>query len=176
MQQWNYRIYALVGFLSVAVVTFLVWLVYFKNGVAMTHSLAFLPALNAGMNAAATLSIITGIVAIKAGNKVKHGISMAAATFFSTLFFIGYTIHHYAHGDSHFVGNGVIKVVYLLILVSHIVLSAIVVPLILTTLAFAITRQFEFHKKIARYTYPVWLYVSVTGVIIFLFLKASGSI
>lgn len=176
MDRWNSRIYSGVSVLSLLIVSFLVWLVYLRNGIPESNGLLFLPEFNAGMNGIATIAIVTGILAIKSGKKVKHAISMASATFASALFFIGYTIHHYLSGDTKFVGHGISKLVYLMILASHIALSAAVVPMILLTLIFAGTRQFERHKKIAVYTYPVWLYVSVTGVVVYLFLKLSGSI
>jgi putative membrane protein len=93
----------------------------------------------------------------------------------STLFLVGYVVYHIYHGDSRFPGQGWIRPVYFTILISHIVLSAAALPLVLTTFYLALTRRLEAHKKAARITYPIWLYVSVTGVTIFFLLRAYSS-
>ena len=97
---------------------------------------------------------------------------MLGAVVFSVLFLTSYIVYHHFHGDTPFPGQGFIRPVYFVILISHIGLSIIALPMVLTTLYYAGTRQFQTHRKIARYTLPIWLYVSVTGVAVFLFLKA----
>ena len=89
----------------------------------------------------------------------------------STLFFISYVVYHTFHGDTKFAGVGAIRPVYFLILISHILLSAVVVPMILTSLYLALSGKFLIHRRVARFTFPVWLYVSATGVAIFVMLK-----
>ena len=96
---------------------------------------------------------------------------MFSATFTSALFLVSYITYHHFHGDTKFVAVGTIRPIYFGILISHILLSAIQVPLILSTLYLALTRKFVKHKKIARITFPIWLYVSVTGVVIFIMLS-----
>jgi putative membrane protein len=96
---------------------------------------------------------------------------MYAATITSALFLLGYISYHHFHGDTKFIATGAIRPLYFGVLISHILLSATQVPLILSTLYFALTQQFVKHKKTAKITFPIWLYVSVTGVIIFIFLK-----
>jgi len=81
-------------------------------------------------------------------------------------------VHHHFHGDTPFPGQGFIRPIYFAILISHIDLSVIALPMVLTTLYYAATAQYQTHRKIARYTFPIWLYVSVTGVAVFLFLQA----
>jgi putative membrane protein len=96
---------------------------------------------------------------------------MVAALVSSALFLITYVIYHNAHGDTPFQGAGFIRPIYLVILISHIFLTTVSLPLILVTFFFALMSKFDLHKKIARITLPAWLYVSVTGVVIFLLLK-----
>ena len=97
--------------------------------------------------------------------------SMITAFAASSLFLIGYIIHHTVHGDTRFLTEGWLRPVYFFILVSHIILSIAVLPLVLTTFYFAACRRWSAHKALARWTYPIWLYVSVTGILVFLFLR-----
>jgi len=96
---------------------------------------------------------------------------MILATFSSALFLISYLLYHYYHGDTKFPGQGIIRPVYFFILITHIITSILVVPLIFTTLFFAASKRFEKHRRIARWTYPIWLYVSITGILVYLLLK-----
>jgi putative membrane protein len=97
---------------------------------------------------------------------------MLSAVGFSALFFIGYVVYHNFHGDTPFPGQGTIRPIYFFILISHIVLSIVILPLVLSTLYYAVRQQFTTHRKIARYTLPLWLYVSITGVGVFFMLQA----
>jgi putative membrane protein len=96
---------------------------------------------------------------------------MILATVSSALFLVGYLLYHYYHGDTKFPGEGVIRPIYFFILITHIITSIVVVPLVFLTLFFAITKRFAKHRKIAAWTYPVWLYVSVTGILVYYLLK-----
>ncbi len=96
---------------------------------------------------------------------------MLSALAFSALFFTGYVVYHSAHGDTKFLATGVIRTVYFTILISHIVLTMACLPAILLTVFFALTSRFDRHRRIARYALPIWLYVSVTGVLIFAMLR-----
>jgi putative membrane protein len=157
---------------SGAVFLFLLWLVYFKHRVDYTSDLiSSLPALNAFFNGLSTLLLLTGLRAIKRGRVRVHQRFMISAFISSSLFLLGYVTYHNFHGDTRFNGIGIIRPLYFTILISHIMLSAVVVPMILSSLYFALSGRFEVHKRIARFTFPVWLYVSITGVLIFLFLK-----
>ena len=93
----------------------------------------------------------------------------------STLFLVGYLVYHYVHGDTKYPGTGPIRTVYLSMLVSHIALSAVALPLTLTSFFFALRRNFASHRKVVKYALPIWLYVSVTGVLIFFFLRDAAS-
>jgi putative membrane protein len=97
---------------------------------------------------------------------------MLSAFGFSSLFLVSYIVNHALHGDTRFPGHGTIRTVYLSILASHIFLSVVALPLVLITFFFSLTGRFPTHKRIARFTFPIWLYVSVTGVIVFALLQA----
>jgi putative membrane protein len=127
-----------------------------------------LPAINAFFNLLSTICLLTGFAFIKKKNVEAHKKCMISALIFSAIFLTGYLIYHYHHGSTKFPDLGWIKTVYLLILFPHIILAIVMVPMILITFYHAFKGNFEKHKKIARITFPIWLYVSVTGVIIYL--------
>lgn len=115
-----------------------------------------------------------GFVAIKKGHRERHKKLMLAAVGVAGTFLVSYIVYHHFHGDTRFGGQGWVRPVYFFVLISHIVMSMVAVPMVLTTLLFAATGRFERHRKLARFTFPVWLYVSVTGVAVYFFLKISG--
>lgn len=158
--------------LSLSALGFLIWLIYLRPGGAETHALAFLPAVNAALNATTAAFLIRGWFAIRAGNRLLHAFCQKAAFIVSALFLVCYVIYHSVHGDTPFPGQGAIRPVYFTILISHILLSMVVLPMILGTFFFALTSRFETHRKWARITLPIWLYVSLTGVAIFFLLRA----
>ena len=131
-----------------------------------------LPALNAIFNLISTLCLTFGYIAIKkkSRNEKMHKAFMVSALVFSAFFLTGYLIYHYHHGSTAFPDLGWIKTVYLLILFPHIILATLMVPMIAMTFYHALSNNFEKHKRIARITFPIWMYVSVTGVIIYLML------
>jgi uncharacterized membrane protein YozB (DUF420 family) len=126
-----------------------------------------LPALNATLNALSTALLVTGYVFIRRRDMRRHRACMLAALVTSALFLTSYLVYHAEVGSVPFKGQGTIRVVYLTILLTHIVLAAIILPLALITVWRAFARRFDRHRKIARWTLPVWLYVSVTGVVIY---------
>lgn len=157
---------------SLAIFIFLTWLIYFKPAAETSSGfVAYLPELNAFLNALTSVFLISGIIFIKNNRIDLHKKSMLSATATSAVFLISYITYHHFHGDSKFLGVGSIRYLYFFILVSHILLSAIQVPLILSTLYLAFTGRTEKHKKVAKITFPIWLYVSITGVLIFVFLR-----
>ena len=164
-----------IGAVSAVALAFLVWLIYFNEAQAFDPaSVAFLPAVNAALNACSAVCLSLGIVAIRRGAAARHKRLMLAAFAFSALFLVSYLVYHAAHGDTKFTGEGLVRPVYFFVLISHIVLSALALPMILTTFWFSLSGRFANHKKIARFTFPIWLYVSVTGVLIFVLLKLFG--
>lgn len=129
-----------------------------------------LPAVNAGLNATSAILLVTGYACIRQKRVTPHLICMASALVVSTLFLVSYVTYHAQVGSKPFEGRGWVRPVYFTILLTHTVLAAMIVPLALTTLYRAVHKQFDRHKRIARWTLPVWLYVSVTGVIIYFML------
>ena len=165
--------YGIIGFLSAAVIGFLFWLIYFKTGAEVNAQgwVSYLPATNAVFNTLTSIFLVTGYVAIKGNNIVFHKKLMLAATASSALFLVSYVTYHHFQGDTKFLATGMIRPIYFFILITHILLSIFQVPLILATLYLAFTKKFEKHKKVAKVTFPIWLYVSITGVLIFIILK-----
>lgn len=160
--------------LSAVAVSFLLWLLYMHQAPAQfAGKYVFLPALNAVLNGLAAIALCTGFYFIKAGNRRAHRASMLTAFGFSSLFLVSYIVNHALHGDTRFpTGHATIRGIYLSILASHIFLSIVALPLVLITFFFSLTGRFPMHKRIAPYTFPIWLYVSVTGVIVFVLLQA----
>jgi putative membrane protein len=152
---------------------FLFWLIYFHPpaDVSGTH-LAFLPALNAFLNALAAVALLVGFGFIRAGRVGPHRASMFTAFVFSSAFLAAYITNYALHGEMHFQGQGGVRAVYFPLLISHIILAVLGLPMILITFFLSLTGRFPTHKKLARWTFPVWLYVSVTGVIVYLMLAA----
>ena len=130
-------------------------------------SVSDLPALNAALNATAAVLLIVGYLAIRRGRISTHRACMIAAFAVSTLFLVSYLTYHAQVGSRRFPGTGSIRTVYLTILFTHTVLAALVPPLAIVTLWRALAGRFDRHVPIARWTLPIWLYVSVTGVIVY---------
>jgi putative membrane protein len=158
--------------LSAVIAATLIWLIYFKGRVEAPDWVSALPAANATFNSLSALCLVFGYVNIRRRNRVVHERFMWGATTFSGLFLISYITYHFFHGDTHFPGQGLIRPVYFFVLITHIGLSMVALPLILATLWYSVTGRFQFHRRIAKWTFPIWLYVSVTGVLVFFILKA----
>jgi uncharacterized membrane protein YozB (DUF420 family) len=133
-------------------------------------TLSDLPLLNASLNATASVLLVVGYVLIRRGRVRLHRASMIGAFVVSTLFLISYVIYHANIGSKPFPGRGPIRFVYFVILITHVILAAAVPPLALITLTRGLRARFDRHVAIARWTFPIWLYVSVTGVIIYVML------
>lgn len=133
-------------------------------------AIADLPALNATLNAIAATFLVTGYVLIRRGHVRQHRRAMIAAFATSTLFLISYLTYHAHAGSRPFPGQGPIRAVYFAILITHSVLAAVVPVLALITLSLGLRARFDRHVVIARWTLPIWLYVSVTGVLVYLML------
>ena len=129
-----------------------------------------LPALNAGLNALSGTLLGVGYAMIRRGRVRAHKVFMLAAVGVSTLFLVSYVVYHYHAGSTRFPGMGWVRTLYLSILVTHAVLAAAVIPLAAVTLVRAWREDFPSHRRIARWTLPIWFYVSVTGVIIYVML------
>ena len=129
-----------------------------------------LPALNAALNGLASVFLVTAYLLIRCGRRELHKKFMLAALVTSALFLGSYVTYHYHAGSRPFPGQGVIRVVYFAILIPHVLLAATILPLALITTTRGLRSQFDRHVRIARWTLPLWLYVSVTGVVIYLML------
>jgi uncharacterized membrane protein YozB (DUF420 family) len=136
----------------------------------MTEYISYLPHLNAILNATCALLLFSGYSFIRAGRVAAHRTCQMAAVVVSVIFLASYLTYHYHHGATRFAGAGLARPIYFTILISHTILAIVIVPLVGVTLYRALKADFVRHRKIARLTLPLWLYVSITGVIVYLML------
>lgn len=158
---------------SGAATAFLFWLIYVHPAAASSARYAFLPALNAVLNGLSAVSLLIGYTFIRARRIAAHRAAMIAAFAFSTLFLISYILHHYLHGDVFYPAHAAFRSLYLPLLASHILLAVVTLPLVLVTFFFSLSGRIPQHRKIARWTFPLWLYVSVTGVVTYAMLRLA---
>jgi len=159
--------------ISAAASLFLFWLIYIHPAAALSTQYAFLPALNAILNGLAATALLIGYTFIRARRIKAHRRAMITAFLFSTLFLISYIAHHALHGDVRYPAHAALRTVYLWLLTSHIILAIVALPMVLVTFFFSLTGRIPQHRKIARWTFPIWLYVSVTGVITYVMLRLA---
>ena len=160
--------------ISAAATLFLFWLIYLHPAAdAAGARFTFLPALNATFNGLSATALLIGFTFIRAKKIAAHRASMITAFVFSTLFLASYILHHALHGDVRYPPYAAWRGVYLPLLASHIVLATITLPMVLVTFFFSLTGRFPQHRRIARWTFPMWLYVSVTGVITYAMLRLA---
>ena len=126
-----------------------------------------LPAVNATLNSIAAVLLVSGYVLIRSGRVAQHRLCMLAAFATSTLFLVSYLVYHAQVGSQPYTGQGPIRAVYFTVLISHVILAALILPLALLTLRRGLRRDDARHVAIARWTLPIWLYVSVTGVVVY---------
>ena len=162
--RWVY-IVAVVLPLAVALLYFL------PKGGDASAAIRAIPKFNAMLNGSTFVVLVAGLVAIKSRKKVLHRTLMMGAAIMSALFLVGYVIYHGSVESAKFGGEGLIKGIYFVILITHIFLAATLAPMVLVTLRRAFKKDFIGHKKIAKWTYPVWLYVSLTGLIVYLMIS-----
>lgn len=165
------KAFTLIGLASAILLGFIFWLTYFHEHAAVPPGWASsLAHLNAFCNFSSACCLVTGYLHIRAGRQAAHKRMMLTAVAFTTGFLLSYTLQHHFVGDTKFGGQGAVKSLYLLILATHILLSMLITPLVMTLLFFALTGRLDRHKKLARWTFPAWLYVSITGVLVYLLL------
>jgi putative membrane protein len=133
--------------------------------------LTFLPPIYAGINGLTAIVLVLAVIAIKKGNRKLHEGLMKTCIGLSILFLGMYIAYHMTSNSTSFGGEGAIKVIYFFILISHILLSIAIIPLVLITYSRTLSEQFDKHKKIARITFPIWLYVAVSGVVVYLMIS-----
>jgi putative membrane protein len=160
-----------VSVLALAVLAYLLLIRHGSGGDAA--ALSFMPSVNAAFNGTSALLLVLGVRAIKQKRVARHQAFMLSAFASSAFFLVGYLAYHYVHGDTKYPGHGGMRAAYLVLLATHVILSIPVVPMCLAAFYFAFQRRFTTHKKITRVLFPIWLYVSVTGVIVFLMLRSA---
>ncbi|MEO6168882.1 MAG: DUF420 domain-containing protein [Chitinophagales bacterium] len=161
-----------IGIVSITIPLIVLLLFYIKPpDVKVGFDLRILPALNASLNFSTAVLLLTGFYFIKNKNIRSHRLCMITAFCFSALFLIFYVIYHALTEPALYGGQGMIRNIYFFILITHIVLAAAILPLILITLVRGLQAKFDRHRKIARWTFPLWLYVAVTGVVVYLMLS-----
>jgi putative membrane protein len=160
------RINIIIAVIS-AIVPVVVALLIYTPAFKISVDVSFLPTLNAALNSTVTVLLLTGFYFIRQKKRTAHKFCMLSAFSLSALFLISYLIYHSSTEETAFGGTGPIKIIYYFILITHIILAAIIMPLVLFTLSRALTERFDKHRKIARITLPLWLYVSVSGVVIY---------
>lgn len=163
----------MIAVVSISALAFLIWLIYLRGGAEYSQDsfVAYLPTLNVLFNICSIGFLFNAYVAIRNRNYRTHMRMMLAAFVCSSLFLVSYVVYHTFHGHTVFPGTGGIRIFYLTILFSHIVLSAVIVPMILGSFYLAFSGKYRLHKKLSRFTFPVWMYVSVTGVFIYIILN-----
>jgi putative membrane protein len=133
--------------------------------------LSFLPPIYASINGLTAIVLVLAVVAIKKGNRILHERLMKTSLVFSMLFLVMYIAYHMTSDPTPFGGEGGIKILYYVVLISHIILSVAIIPLVLITYVRTLSNQFDKHKKIAKITFPLWLYVAVSGVVVYLMIS-----
>jgi putative membrane protein len=157
---------------SVVVPLLVAWLLYGKRETGLDGTAGnwnFLPALNAGINGSVAILLLIGKFVIRQDRRQLHKRIMLSALGLSVLFLVSYILYHAQAGDVRYKGEGADRYFYLFILITHILLSIVVVPLALLAVYRGLKGQFESHKKVVKWTWPIWVYVSVTGVLVYLF-------
>jgi putative membrane protein len=167
------KFFALNAVVSAVAVALIGYLLLIHKGEGTGLDLSFMPAVNASLNATAASLLVAGYVAIRRGARKAHQYLMVSALGASGLFLIGYLGYHFVHGDTKYPVGAPLRTVYLLMLASHVLLSIAVVPMIFTSFYLAWRGEFARHKRVTKITLPIWLYVSVTGVLVFLMLRAA---
>lgn len=163
----KYNKYIIAVSILIPVVVAILFNVKLKDFGIQVAPLSFLPPIYAGINAVTALALIVGVFAIKNGKRKLHEQMMTTAIALSLGFLVMYVAYHMTTDSTKFGGEGVIKYVYYFILISHILLSIAVIPLVLISYVRALSEKFDSHKRIAKITFPIWLYVAVTGVIVY---------
>lgn len=167
------RAVAVILAVSVAAFALLIGVIYGHGRIESAPAwVSVLPAVNATLNGTSAVFLVLAIVAIKRKNPALHSRHAITAMAASALFLVSYLVYHSVHGDTKFTGHGLVRPIYFFILISHIVLSAVTLPLVFSSFFFSLSGRFPQHKKVSKFTFPLWLYVSVTGVVVFALLRA----
>jgi putative membrane protein len=162
------KYFILIAVLSVAIPLVVALLLFVpQTGKLGEVDVTFLPKLHALLNSLTAIALVLGFRFIKKGNIRYHRFAMITAIVLSAFFLISYVTYHYQAPPTRFGGEGAIRGIYYFILLTHIVLAAVIVPLVLLSVYFAVSNQIPRHRRIARWTFPIWLYVAITGVVVY---------
>ncbi len=135
------------------------------------YDFSFLPPIYATINGITAITLVLAVIAIKNGKRKQHAMLMQACIAMSAVFLVLYVAYHITSDTTIFKGEGWIKIVYYFVLISHILLSIVIIPLVLFTYVRALAERFDKHRKLARITFPIWLYVAITGVVVYLMIS-----
>ena len=155
---------------TLTAMSFLVWLVYFHEGDGSASEGTSLPLINAILNGTSAALISVGLWAIKQRKHILHMRLMLAAFASSALFLVNYIYYHFSHGDTHFAAHGAIRSIYFTVLISHILLSMVTFPMILTSLYLGLSNRLATHRRLSKWTWAGWMYVSITGIVVYFML------
>ena len=167
----KYKIWIIILSVIIPVAVVALFLVKLKDFGFNVEPLTFLPPIYASINGLTAIVLIVAVLAIKKGNRILHERLMKFAITLSVLFLVMYVAYHMTSDSTPFGGEGVIRYVYFFILLTHILLSIIIIPMVLITYVRALTERFDKHKKLAKITFPIWLYVAITGVVVYLMIS-----
>ncbi|MBS1642749.1 MAG: DUF420 domain-containing protein [Bacteroidetes bacterium] len=160
-----------IGIFSVVVFMVIIILSRIKLKVNLGFDVHIFAAINAGINTVVAILLITALIAVKRRKYLLHKKLMITALMLSVVFLISYITHHLLAGDTKFGGVGIIKIIYLIILFTHIFLAAVILPFILFTAYRALVAEYTAHKKLAKITWPLWLYIAISGPIVYLMIS-----
>ena len=167
----KYRKWIIILSIAIPIVVGILFGIKLKDFGIDVEPLTFLPPIYATINGFTALLLIAGVIAIKNGKRALHENLMKSAIACSVLFLGMYVAYHMTADSTKFGGEGAIKYIYYFILITHIILSVVVIPFVLITYVRALAGRFDKHKKLARITFPLWLYVAITGVIVYLMIS-----
>ncbi len=167
----KYRKWIIILSIAIPIVVAILFVIKLKDFGFDVEPLTFLPPIYATINGFTAVLLIAAVIAVKNGNRKLHENLMKTAIACSVMFLGMYVAYHMTADSTKFGGEGVIKYVYFFILLTHILLSIIIIPLVLITYVRALAQRFDKHKKLARITFPLWLYVAITGVIVYLMIS-----
>jgi len=171
IQKKDKQVKWLIGIASVTVFVAVAVLSKVKLAINFGFNVHIFATVNAYINAVVSILLVAALIAVKQKKYVLHKNIMLTAIIFSSVFLISYICHHLLAAETKFGGQGALKYIYYFILATHIILAAIILPFILFTAYRALTGEWLMHKKIARYTWPLWLYVSITGVLVYVLIS-----
>jgi putative membrane protein len=164
----DFKYFILIAVLSVAIPLVVTLLLFVpQTGKLGDVDVTFLPKLHALLNSLTAIALLLGFNFIKKGRIRYHRFAMVTAIVLSAFFLISYVTYHYQAPPTRFGGEGAIRGIYYFVLLTHIVLAAVIVPMVLLSVYFAISNQIARHRRISRWTFPIWLYVAITGVVVY---------